>query len=68
MNMIPLGVASQAARELAQSALPDAPTVTDEPVRRGGVARHAVAAGLRWAANRLEPRPAADRFTPETAC
>jgi hypothetical protein len=68
MNLIPLGVAAQATRELAQSALPNAPTVADEPPRRTGPARHALAAGLRWAANRVEPRPAADRFRPDPVC
>jgi hypothetical protein len=68
MNVIPLGVAFQATRELAQSALPDAPTVADDPPRHTATARHTVAASLRWAANRIEGRSTAERVIRGAAC
>lgn len=58
MNPIALLVAVQETSDFARSALPDAPTVPDpprHPGRRPRRTRHAMARGLRWAANRLEP-------------
>jgi hypothetical protein len=57
MNPIALSVAVQETRDVAQSALPDAPAVSDPPNRRPRSTLHAMASGLRWAANRLEPSP-----------
>jgi hypothetical protein len=58
MNPIPIHLAVQATQDLARSALPDAPTVTDPPRRpapSGFTVRRTMARGLRWAANRIEP-------------
>jgi hypothetical protein len=57
MNMLTGVLAVEATREFAQSALPDAPTVpAREPTLRVHATRRAMAAGLRWAACRIEPR------------
>jgi hypothetical protein len=41
----------------ARSAMPDAPTVPErEPTPRIPATRRALATGLRWVANRIEPR------------
>lgn len=57
MNLLTGVVAVNATRQLAQSALPDAPTVPErEPTPRLPATRRAMAVGLRWAANRIEPR------------
>jgi hypothetical protein len=57
MNMLAGVIAVAAARELNQSALPDAPTVPErEPTVRIPATRRAMASGLRWAASRIEPR------------
>lgn len=59
MNMLAGVLVTQASRDLAQSALPDAPTVpTREPTPHVPATRRAMASGLRWAASRIEPRPA----------
>jgi hypothetical protein len=59
MNMLAGVLVTQVARELSQSALPDAPTIPErEPTPRVPASRRAVASGLRWAASRIEPRPA----------
>jgi hypothetical protein len=55
MNPLAISVAVRETREFARSALPDAPAVPDPPRRRPRTTRHAMARGLRWAANRLEP-------------
>lgn len=57
MNPIAVQLAVQETRYHALSALPDAPTVPDPPHRRTPATRprRAVAGGLRWAANRIEP-------------
>jgi hypothetical protein len=57
MNPIALSVAVRQTRDFAQSALPDAPAVPDPPRSQARNTRHAMASGLRWAANRLEPSP-----------
>jgi hypothetical protein len=45
-----------ATRAIAQSALPDAPTIPErEPTPRLPGTRRAMASSLRWAANRIEP-------------
>jgi hypothetical protein len=55
--LIGLVAGVNATRRLAQSALPDAPTVPErEPTHRIQATRRAVAGGLRWVANRIEPR------------
>jgi hypothetical protein len=47
----------EATRRLAQSALPDAPTIPErEPTPRLPATRRAMAYGLRWVAKRIEPR------------
>jgi hypothetical protein len=57
MNLLAGVLATQVARELSQSALPDAPTVpAREPTTRIPATRRAMASGLRWAASRIEPR------------
>ena len=54
MNMFAGLIGVAAARDLARSALPDAPTVpVREPTRIA--TRRAMASGLRWAADRIEP-------------
>ena len=59
MNMLTGIVAVNAARELSQSAMPDAPTVPErEPTARVSATRRVMASGLRWAAKRIEPRMA----------
>jgi hypothetical protein len=56
MNMLSGILAVSASRELTESALPDAPTVPErEPTPRLPATRRAMASGLRWAANRIEP-------------
>jgi hypothetical protein len=56
MNMLTGIIAVNAARELSQSAMPDAPTVPErEPTPRVSATRRAMASGLRRAANRIEP-------------
>jgi|GEM_PF-2694118 hypothetical protein len=56
MNMLTGVAAVNATRSLAQSALPDAPTIPErEPTPRLPATRRAMATGLRWAANRIEP-------------
>ncbi len=58
MDVIAAIWAVQTTRELSRSALPDAPTVpAREPTPRIPATRRAMANGLRWAANRIEPRP-----------
>ena len=59
MNMLIGIVAVNAARELSQSALPDAPIVPErDPIPPIAATRQAMASSLRWAANRIEPRMA----------
>jgi len=64
MNPIAIQLAVEATRDHARSALPNAPVLPDPP---GPVAatvppalafRRGMARGLRWAANRIEPRAA----------
>ena len=56
MNMLTGVAAVNATRSLAQSALPDAPTIPErEPTPRLPGTRRVMASGLRWAANRIEP-------------
>jgi hypothetical protein len=56
MNLLTGIPAVSATRSLAQSALPDAPTIPErEPTPRLPATRRAMATGLRWAANRIEP-------------
>lgn len=56
MNMLTGIAAVNATRGLAQSALPDAPTVPErEPTARMPATRRVMASSLRWAANRIEP-------------
>jgi hypothetical protein len=55
--LIGLVVGVNATRRLAQSALPDAPTVPErEPTPRIPATRRAAAGALRWVASRIEPR------------
>lgn len=57
MNMLSSIVAVNAARELSQSALPDAPTIPElEPTPRITATLRAAASGLRRTANRINLR------------
>jgi hypothetical protein len=58
MNPIAIVLAGQATRDLAQSALPNAPTVPDPPEPAPAGVRRALARGLHWAASRIEPQAA----------
>jgi hypothetical protein len=64
MNPIAIQLAVEATRDHARSALPNAPVLPDPPRAPATVAppaltfRRGLAQGLRWAANRIEPKTA----------
>jgi len=63
MYALPIGtlLASQTTATLARSALPDAPTVTDDRTSAFAPVRHATATELRRLANRLAAEGSAAR-------